>query len=1176
MGVSLQKWPKGSCPDARKTNAMDTYQTEENGVEYDGKPVAGDYFRHLERDMEDFQDRETGFHTLYARLQVVFHQLVYQQVQDKSLKFSGFFPKVDYMLKALGCSKTEAGRVHDMRKRFEQAESLAENELGTFYLHDVKTLALLVSRVFARSPVPEKLWKHFPEQEYPRMRMSREWAGDCLRVSVRTWDDTYLYVVPEQGEERTLKVKYGGGEAEDWAYLKPMLSPGIPLNLIRPRMEEGVLLPEQIVFMPDYLVDVSALAACFENYAVSPLVHLLNKIKPAPDSSAILLGNFASQLLDQEVNFGDMDVPYSKLIRTFFKKNAIALASCPDLDSRFHEKARLQQQNIHKAVYEGLGKQVKGFDFSQVVLEPSFFCEMLGLQGRMDLLQADYRVLLEQKSGKGGFPGTSDPEHPRHQEKHYVQLLLYLAVLHYGFHIGNQDIYAFLLYSRYKQGLLLEGPSPALLHTIFEIRNKLVYCELEYAQEGFRILGNLRPEDFKQRWVGERFWHGYVYPRLVEILEPVQQASALERAYYFRFLTFVENEHVLSKLGDKVRGGTGQASFWRDSLEEKKLAGNIYTGLQISALQGDEAGRVSRILLKFDPLSEENHTDADISNFRPGDIVVLYPYEQGREPDVRATMVHRATIVHLDSNSIEIQLRAAQSNVGVFRKAGNYRWALEHDFMDSSFSSLYKGLHAFLSASQARRDLLLCQRPPGTERGVERVGEYGNEAFNLLVHRAKAAKDFFLVAGPPGTGKTSYGLMNILKETLAADPAASVLLLAYTNRAVDEICGKLQENDPPIGFLRIGGSLTCAPAYSGFLLENRVKECRNVEEIKALIRNTRVFAGTSTALNSQTGLFRLKKFDLAIVDEASQILEPHLIGILSARHGSEEAVRKFVLIGDHKQLPAVVQQGEEESLVREPGLREIGLLDCRHSLFERLWRKYRDDASVAFLLKRQGRMHPGISAFVNRAFYQGLLEEVPLPHQQRDLAPDARGRDGIETLLLRHRLFFVASPKPCKPVSDKVNLVEAEMIAATVKRVYDLWAGRFEPEKTVGVIVPYRNQISAVRQALAAYGIPELCRITIDTVERYQGSQRDVIVYGFTIQEEYQLAFLAGSVFEEDGLRIDRKLNVALTRAKENMVLTGNPALLEKNLVFRNLLEYVKAEGVYFSMDPGTYVRGAF
>ena len=97
-----------------------------------------------------------------------------------------------------------------------------------------------------------------------------------------------------------------------------------------------------------------------------------------------------------------------------------------------------------------------------------------------------------------------------------------------------------------------------------------------------------------------------------------------------------------------------------------------------------------------------------------------------------------------------------------------------------------------------------------------------------------------------------------------------------------------------------------------YLLNNSLADCPKLADIRGKILRTRIFVGTTTAINGRPYLFQLKRFTLAIIDEASQILEPDLIGILSARHKDGNAIGKFVLIGDYKQLPAIALQSEEE------------------------------------------------------------------------------------------------------------------------------------------------------------------------------------------------------------------------------------------------------------------------
>lgn len=89
---------------------------------------------------------------------------------------------------------------------------------------------------------------------------------------------------------------------------------------------------------------------------------------------------------------------------------------------------------------------------------------------------------------------------------------------------------------------------------------------------------------------------------------------------------------------------------------------------------------------------------------------------------------------------------------------------------------------------------------------------------------------------------------------------------------------------------------------------------------------------------------------------------------------------------------------------------------------------------------------------------------------------------------------------------------------------------------------------------------PDIC---IDTVERFQGSQRDVIICSLTVNSDAQLGFLTANSFEENGRVIDRKLNVTLTRARRQMILTGNPEILSGSDVYAGLMERIRRDGKY-------------
>ena len=511
-------------------------------------------------------------------------------------------------------------------------------------------------------------------------------------------------------------------------------------------------------------------------------------------------------------------------------------------------------------------------------------------------------------------------------------------------------------------------------------------------------------------------------------------------------------------------------------------------------------------------------------------------------------MVFKGNIEYLTENEIGIRLRATQQNPSVLPAESLY--AIEHDTMDTTFRSMYQGLYAYLSARKERRDLLLSQRPPRFDKSLDSMIFCSEDDFTRVALKAKAAQDYFLLIGPPGTGKTSCALKKMV-ETFHADKDAQILLLSYTNRAVDEICKSLASIAPAVDFIRVGSELSCDEAYRGHLIENELSSCNRRSEVYERIRNCRIIVGTVAAISGKPELFRLKHFDVAIIDEATQILEPQLLGILCARGEDEkDAIDKFVLIGDHKQLPAVVQQNAEQAAIYDESLLSIGLSNLKDSLFERLYRNCTAACSSSAIhrsydmLCRQGRMHPEVALFANRAFYGGRLIPVGLPHQIED----------SDTIC---RLAFYPSVPEKAGASAKINYSEARIVADLAVRIYEHHQSDFDESRTLGIITPYRSQIALIKKEIESVGIPVLNRILVDTVERFQGSERDVIIYSFCVNYPYQLKFLS-NLTEEEGVLIDRKLNVALTRARKQMFITGVPELLERNPLYKSLLKLIE------------------
>ena len=1137
----------------------------------------------------------------YRMLAQIFHQAVDSRLQNNNIKFSGFYAKVEYLLseyKDTMMDKSLAMSINAFRIRTrklkprssyglvgnEQDEEMVNDaELEKSLARDVAALAKFIGMIFSR-PVPEELNRRFPYVADANFRPLYR-MGTVMRVVVDCWDDDFIMAKDsELGMEQ--KIYYHKSDNRyalgDHGYLKDLLQKGDQLNIVVPRIENEIIYPAAIIYNPDYLIDVSSLAACFSEHEIAtPYAYLIRKLSPSVNSEAIMLGNFAGQILDEEVYH--IKRSYERSLQAFCANNAVNLAVCP-LSEQFRQNAEMQKQHIHRAIFETLAEAAiipYQADGRKTILEPSFYSETLGLQARMDFILKDMTMMVEQKSGKAAY-NPSDPATPRVRPEHYVQALLYMAIFRYNYGVPYSNFHSYMLYSKYPNSLLDIATAPGLLFDALKLRNQVAWMELLLSKGGFRMLESLTPEHIYPKESGY-VWANYLRPRIEVILSQVRSATQLERDYYYRFLAFVENEQILSKVGNRTKEESGFASTWNSTLEEKRNAGNIYADLSIMPLRKQVDEPIEEVEFLF-PEEQDN----DMSNFRQGDVVFFYSYDPRKsdEPNPTTHYVFRGSLVdNPGAKSVRVALRNPQTTTEVF---DGEVWAIEHDFMESSYRAQFQGLQLFLQAPKSRRDLLMLQRKPEIDETRKLKGDYtnnGNAEFNDLVLRVKQANDLFLIIGPPGTGKTSFGMLNVLKEELLEE-GSSVLLLSFTNRAVDEMCSKLVEES--IDFIRLGSELGCSEKYRSHLLNKRSEVCRNGEEIQQLIGCCRVFCGTTTAFNTSISLLGIKQFDLAIVDEASQILEPQIIGLLSQKknRSNECAIKKFVLIGDEKQLPAVVQQQESESRVVEPNLQAINLSDCRLSLFERLIKTYRkngENNAYSYMLTRQGRMHQDIANFPNYAFYQNKLIPVPLSHQKEPTPSAVDSKNGLDNLLTTRRISFVSYSQPKNmaweyEVSDKVNINEAKMVAAAVYHIYKLNENNFDKAKTVGVIVPYRNQISTIRNEIDKYGVAILHDIMIDTVERYQGSQCENIVYGFTIKKYYQLNFLTSNQYvdKNSGEIIDRKLNVDMTRAMKHLVMIGDARLLRENIIFYKLMEFAKSRRSYFEIATEDFVNGNF
>lgn len=980
-----------------------------------------------------------------------------------------------------------------------------------------------------------------------------------IRVQIVSIDSEQelLYCQSEQIIDHPLPVRYNVEHINDvFNSTIDKLWIGAQLNLIDVRIDkQGIYIPKMFVLEPDYLIDASAIAECFQNYGCSHLHYFRRKFEPSVNTHYILLGNLANFFLDELISADNIDsLTFDQVFFKSFQLMPFEYASCCDIRANndfkeFMIRAQIQFDNIKRVVSNDM--PANGFDRHKCILEPSFFSEKYGFQGRLDLLQLatdehDLYRIIELKSGK--------PPYPAHDVtkvalNHEAQTVVYRLMIQSVFGKQARQIYPAILYStagNAGENLRLAAPYQQLEKEIINTRNLIVATEHDLYTGDSQTVRHY----FNELFCIDNYGRipQFFIERLGSLETILKKASSLEKVYFYRYVNFISRELYLQKMGDEAYdSSTSTSALWNTTFTERQEALDLIAGLEIDEIDYNGRGMTIRFM---------RSEATDFVNFREGEICILYP-RQSDSDTVLSNQIMKGTIVDISAKHLVIRFRYKQRNQSFFSQ---YRyWAVEHDKLDHSYNAMFRGLFAFLSASPEKRELLLGLRQPQSTFVINadkyHLPKEGKQQF--VIDKALAAEDYFLIVGPPGTGKTSIFARQLI-ERLHACEATNILVIAYTNRAVDELCAAIcsafDDNKAVCDkYIRIGTEFSCHEDYRPRLLQNLASRTGSRRELLQILQSTRIFVGTLASIIGKPELFDLKKFDIAIIDEASQILEPQIIGLLPQ-------FDKFILIGDHKQLSTITLQSAEKSKVEDATLNDIGLYDCRESLFERLYYicQKRGWNEAYDTLTYHGRMHADIASLVNSDFYDGVLE-VATQRQNAPLGYSIFDKEDLyQSLIASYRTAFI----PVREVdkrnqSDKINEYEANEVVALAKALYLLYevnGMNFDASKTLGVIAPYRNQIALIKHKLRQCGIPLFDDIMVDTVERYQGSQRDVIIVSFCFNRPYQMRFFANMNREGS---VDRKLNVALTRAREQLFLVGNDYIMQQNAIYRQLIESI-------------------
>ncbi|XP_011607896.1 DNA replication ATP-dependent helicase/nuclease DNA2 [Takifugu rubripes] len=440
--------------------------------------------------------------------------------------------------------------------------------------------------------------------------------------------------------------------------------------------------------------------------------------------------------------------------------------------------------------------------------------------------------------------------------------------------------------------------------------------------------------------------------------------------------------------------------------------------------------------------------------------------------------------------------------------------------------------------------------PRETKDTVASILKGLNKPQKQAMKKVLLSKDYTLIVGMPGTGKTTTicTLVRILYTC-----GFSVLLTSYTHSAVDNILLKLKRFR--VGFLRLGQAQKVHPEILSYTEESaRRRGVHSLSQLEQLY-NKELVVGT-TCMGIKHPIFTRRRFDFCIVDEASQISQPICIGPLFY-------AKRFVLVGDHQQLPPIVQnqearsRGMDESLFKRLELHSEAVVQLNVQ-----YRMNRQIMSLSNSLMYEGRLECGsertATALITLPFLPSVLSELgshSAADPQQDLA-------WIQATILPSNpvCFLDCSVVPALETVEQGGISNHTEAVVIRKLLLLLIKAGCKPSD-IGVIAPYRQQLRTISGLLQS---SVFTGVEVNTVDRYQGRDKSLIILSFVRSTTAE-----GTLGEL--LKDWRRLNVAITRAKNKLLMVGSATTLQRYSPVEKLLNHLQQENMIIQLPPAAH-----
>lgn len=440
-----------------------------------------------------------------------------------------------------------------------------------------------------------------------------------------------------------------------------------------------------------------------------------------------------------------------------------------------------------------------------------------------------------------------------------------------------------------------------------------------------------------------------------------------------------------------------------------------------------------------------------------------------------------------------------------------------------------------------------------------------------------------VIQGPPGTGKT--GLLSYLIDC-AVRQGERVLVTAPSNAAVDNMVEKLSGTG--LNIVRFGNPARISPSVSskslGELVKTRLekftqefqrKKSNLRKDLKHCIQDDSLASGIRQLLKKLGKSFRKKEneiikevlsnadvvlstnigaadplikeigfFDLVIIDEAGQAIEPSCwIPILRGK--------RCILAGDQHQLAPVILSRE----AMQGGL-GMSLLERASSLHDEL---------LTTKLTMQYRMHESIANWASNEMYFGLLKSAPSVASRLLVDYPSIQETWITRcalLLLDTRMPYGSLNIDCEEHLDLAgtgsfyNSGEADIVA---QHVVNLVLCGVSPT-SIAVQSPYIAQVQLLRDRLEEY--PEALGVEVSTIDSFQGREADAVVISMVRSNSLGAVGFLGD---------NRRMNVAITRARRHVALVCDSSTICNNEFLARLLRHIRQHGQVRHVEPGSY-----